>query len=116
MTAGQTDVGGTQAPLIRIAQTAVDPAQLDGYRAASREIVAASVAEEPGVLAFYAVEPKDDPGQVMVIEVYRDEAAYRAHLEAPHFRKYKAAVAGMVTSLRLIETVPIAFGAKSIGD
>ena len=48
----------------------------------------------------------------LVIEGYADQAAYEAHLATPHFLKYKAETAGMVKSLRLIETDPIALRAK----
>jgi quinol monooxygenase YgiN len=47
-----------------------------------------------------------------VFEVYRDAAAYRAHLEAPHFKKYKATTETMVRSLKLVPVVPIVLGAK----
>jgi quinol monooxygenase YgiN len=48
-----------------------------------------------------------------VIECYADQAAYEAHLTTPHFLKYKTQTTNMVRSLRLIETEPIALGAKS---
>jgi hypothetical protein len=34
------------------------------------------------------------------------------HLEAPHFKKYKAVTEKMVTSLKLVQTTPIILGAK----
>jgi quinol monooxygenase YgiN len=34
------------------------------------------------------------------------------HLETPHFKKYKNTTKGMVKSLELIETVPIALETK----
>jgi quinol monooxygenase YgiN len=48
----------------------------------------------------------------MVFEIYRDEDAYRSHLETAHFRKYKATTEKMVRSPKLIRTTPIAFGTK----
>jgi len=44
--------------------------------------------------------------------MHADMAAYRAHLETVHFRKYKAATQDMVKSLTLRDTVPILLGAK----
>ncbi len=38
--------------------------------------------------------------------------AYKAHLEAPHFKKYKATTEKMVKSLKLVRTTPIMLGAK----
>ena len=68
---------------------------------------------EPGVLALYAVSEKDNPTNIMVFEIYADENAYRAHLETPHFKKYKTNTLEMVKSLELVETVPILVGAKA---
>ena len=100
-------------PYVRVAEIHIDSAQTEAYRAALREEIEASVRLEPGVLALQAVSDKDDPARVTVFESYADESAYKAHLETPHFLKYKAAVASMVTSLKLTETVPIALGAKA---
>lgn len=48
-----------------------------------------------------------------MFEMYTDEAAYKAHLETSHFKKYKATTQQMVKSLKLIETTPILLGAKT---
>jgi quinol monooxygenase YgiN len=64
------------------------------------------------VLALYAVSEKDNPARVRVFEIYRDLDAYRSHLETTHFKKYKATVEQMVRSLKLVQTTPIAFGAR----
>lgn len=102
-----------KTPYVRVAEIGIDPAQADVYRAALREEIEAAVRLEPGVLALQAVSDKDDPARIIVFEIYADEAAYAAHLETPHFRTYKTAVEGVVTSLKLTETVPIALAAKA---
>ena len=48
-----------------------------------------------------------------MFEVYRDREAYLAHLQAPHFLKYKATVEKMVKSLKLIPVEPVMLGAKA---
>jgi len=73
----------------------------------------AAIRNEPGVLALYAVSEKDYPTHVRVFEVYRDRSGYEAHLRSDHFKKYKATTETMVTSLRLVQAVPIMLGAKS---
>jgi quinol monooxygenase YgiN len=55
---------------------------------------------------------KGQPNQVRIFETYKDEAAYESHLQAPHFKKYKAETQGMVKFLKLIETEPILLGRK----
>jgi quinol monooxygenase YgiN len=101
-----------QRRYVQIAEIEVDPAQIENYRAAVNEQIEAAIRTEPGVLVLYAVTERDDATRVRVFEVYRDAAAYRAHLEAPHFKKYKATTETMVRSLKLVPVVPIALGAK----
>jgi quinol monooxygenase YgiN len=100
-------------PLVRIAEIEIDPAQLDAYTTALKEEISTSIRLEPGVLTLYAVSIKDHPNQIRLFEHYADQAAYEAHLQSKHFRKYKSGTQGMVRSLKLIETRPILLGAKT---
>lgn len=102
-------------PIVRIAELDIDPAELDAYKALLREEIDASVRSEPGVLSLNAVSVKDNPAQIRILEIYADQAAYEAHLKTPHFLKYKNGTAGMVRSLKLIETDPILLRSKSAG-
>src|SRR5918993_4719374 len=102
-----------QDRMVRLAELEIDPAQLDNYKAALKEEIEASIRLEPGVLTLFAVSVKDRPTQIRIFETYADVAAYQAHLETPHFRKYKTGTQHMVKSLTLVETVPILLGAKT---
>jgi len=102
-----------QSPVVRLAELHIDPGQLEEYKAALREEIEASIRLEPGVLTLYALSVKGDPAQIRIFEMYADAAAYEAHLQTPHFRKYKTGTQGMVKSLVLIETDPILLGAKT---
>lgn len=99
-------------PLVRLAELEIDPAQLQPYTAALKEEIETSIRVEPGVLTLYAVAVKGHPEQIRLFEMYASEDAYRAHLDTPHFKKYKASTAGMVKSLRLVETDPVLLGTK----
>ena len=99
-------------PLVRIAELEIDPDQIEAYKQALSDEMATSVHDEPGVLSLYAVSVKDHPNQIRIFETYRDQAGYEAHLQSPHFRKYKDATKGMVKSLKLIETEPILLAGK----
>ncbi len=101
-------------PMVRIAELEIDPAHLEAYKAALKEEIAASIRVEPGVLSLYAVSVRDHPTQIRIFETYADQAAYEAHLQTFHFRKYKSETQGMVKSLQLIETDPILLGAKTV--
>jgi quinol monooxygenase YgiN len=98
--------------IVRLAELEIDPMQVEQYKAALREEIAASIRLEPGVLTLYAVSVKDHPDQIRLFEMYASQAAYEAHLQTPHFKKYKARTQGMVRSLKLIETEPILLGSK----
>jgi len=102
-------------PIVRIAELHIDPAQLDAYKAYLTDEIEESVRLESGVLSLSAVAVKGDPAQIRIFEVYADQAAYEAHLKAPHFLRYKNGTAGMVRSLKLIDTDPIMLGAKGTG-
>jgi autoinducer 2-degrading protein len=43
---------------------------------------------EPGCLQFDVLVDPKDPAKLMLYEVYKDEAAFEAHQQAPHFKRY----------------------------
>ena len=104
-----------QNRIVRIAELEIDPAQLEPYKAALKEEIETSIRVESGVLTLYAVSVKDHSNQIRLFEIYSDAAAYQAHLQSAHFRKYKALTQPMVRSLTLIETEPILLGSESKG-
>lgn len=98
---------------VRVAELEIDVAQADAFAAAIREVGQASVRSEDGCLALYAVAEKQDPGRVRVLEIYRDPAAYQAHLLTPHFKKFRTATDAMVKSRRLIDATPLSLATKA---
>jgi quinol monooxygenase YgiN len=98
--------------IVRLADLEIYPDQLDAYKAALKEEISTSIRVEPGVLTLYAVSVKDHPEQIRLFETYRNAAAYQAHLQSPHFKKYKEQTKQMVKSLTLLETDPILLGSK----
>ena len=98
---------------VRIADIEIDPAQRDAYKAAIMEEIEISVQAEAGVLALSAVSDQENPAHITVFEIYANPAAYEAHLQTPHFLKYKSATQGMVKSLKLREMSPIALAGKA---
>ena len=98
---------------VRVAEIDVDPAQREAFIAAVKEEMEESVRVEPGVLAIYAVAEKDAPSRLRFFEIYASEAAYDAHLDSPHFRKYRMTTEPMIRSRVLTETVPIQLSSKT---
>jgi quinol monooxygenase YgiN len=99
--------------MVRLAELEIDPAELANYLAFLREEIEASVAVEPGVIMLHAVQLREAPHLVRLLEVYASREVYEAHIGSPHFLKYKSATAEMVRTLRLIDVDPIALAAKA---
>ena len=98
--------------VVRLAELTIDRAQLEAYRAELKKEIETSIRVEPGVLRLYAVSVKGHPDQIRIFEIYRDDAAYHAHLQTPHFKRYKSMTQGMVKNLTLVETEPVVLGSK----
>ncbi|MBE9585432.1 antibiotic biosynthesis monooxygenase [Mucilaginibacter sp. JRF] len=99
----QSAIAQQKQQMVRLAKIQVDPAQLKQYNAALNEQMATAVKLEPGVLTYYAVADKKQPSHITILEVYADSAAYKAHIETPHFKKYKKTVEHMVKGLELVD-------------
>jgi quinol monooxygenase YgiN len=102
-----------KSQVIHLAKLRIDSSQLKPYLAALKEEIETSVRIEPGVLTLYATSEKDNPTHIIVFEIYSNTEAYKAHLESPHFRKYKSSTKEMVKSLELVDLDPVILGAKS---
>jgi len=98
--------------MVRLAKLVIDSIQLEKYKASLKEEIEASVQLEPGVLTLYAVAEKNNPTHITILEIYADTVSYKAHLQTPHFIKYKNGTKDMVKSLELVETIPLVPGMK----
>jgi autoinducer 2-degrading protein len=45
--------------------------------------------DEPGCLRFDVLVDEKDPNVIYFYEVYKDQAAFQAHTQAPHFTQYR---------------------------
>ena len=59
----------------------------------------ARLKNEPGTLQFEVLLPKDDDTKVFSFELYRDAAAFEAHLHGPSLAQLLKETAGMVMGL-----------------
>jgi len=101
-----------QGQMVRLAKLVIDSTHLESYKAFLKEEIETSVRVEKGVLTLYAVSEKDKPTHITILEIYADIDAYKAHIQTPHFIKYKNGTKEMVKSLGLVESVPIVPGMK----
>jgi len=91
----------------------VVPDQIDKFLAALKENAAASV-EEPGCRQLDIAVAQNDPNHVYVFEVYDNAAAAQAHTETEHFKKYKAATAGLTTKREAKIYLSVAMNVKGL--
>lgn len=89
--------------LVRISEIEIHPEYLDRYNAILKEEAETSVNIEPGVIAIYPMQQKNDPTQIRIVEIYANQDAYQSHLQTPHFQFYKTGTLKMVKSLKLID-------------
>ena len=89
--------------IIRLSRIEVYPKYLDEYLKFAIEVGEISLINEPGVLTMYAVQQKDNPCIVTILETYSSEEAYRSHIASDHFQKYKRGTLHMVKHLGLID-------------
>jgi quinol monooxygenase YgiN len=85
---------------------------LEDFKNAVAEEMRRSIAVEPGVLAIYCVADRDAANRLRFFEIYASDAAYAAHRESPHFKKYIDVTKAMVRSKRLLEVDPVLLAKK----
>ena len=78
---------------------AVVPDQLQGFLAATEENAVASRMES-GVVRFDVLSDRTDPNHVVLVEIYRDEAAAAAHKDTAHYQRWRETVAPMMARPR----------------
>ena len=98
----------TNALQVRIAEIEVNEGYLEEYLAAAHNVGTKSVESEPGVICIFPMQVKDSPNTIRILEIYRNDEAYQAHLQTPHFLEYKQGTLHMVKSLQLVATEPLA--------
>ena len=56
---------------------------------------------EPGIARFDVAQQTEDPTRFVLVEVYRDEEAAKAHKETAHYAKWREIVATMMSAPRV---------------
>ena len=111
-TAGQRAAAQSAPTFINAVDLDIVPAEMDKYLVAIKENGAATV-KEPGCRQFDILVLASNPNHVFLYEVYDNEAAYKAHRETDHFKKYAAATANMVSKREVRPMTPIALNSKA---
>ena len=71
----------------------VKPEMREKFLAAAQDDSTCSLRDEPGCLRFDVLQDNADPNRFFFYEVYRDEAAFKAHQASAHYPRWRAAAA-----------------------
>ena len=69
----------------------IKPEQRDRFLEVIEDDSICSVRDEPGCLRFEVLQDRSDPDTYYFFESYKDEGAFQAHAETPHFLRWRAA-------------------------
>ncbi len=70
----------------------VQPERVDDFKKASLGDAQGATRDEPGCFRFDMHQSAEVESRFHLHEVYRDEDAFKAHLETPHFKIWKETV------------------------
>jgi autoinducer 2-degrading protein len=90
----------TNSLLVVHVDIAVVPDQVDPFLDATEANATAS-RQEPGILRFDVLTDRTDPSHVVLVEIYRDDAAAAAHKETQHYATWRDTVAPMMARPRV---------------
>lgn len=90
--------------IIRISEIEVYPEYLDEYLIFAKEVAKVSIEKEDGVISIYPMMVIKNSNQIRILEIYKNEEAYKNHIASAHFQKYKQGTISMVKSLDLVDT------------
>lgn len=75
-------------PVFNIFELGVQADKAAAYDAVGENNITRSIADEPGTLSMVSVKDKENPNLAYMIEIYADDAAYRAHLASPQYKAF----------------------------
>lgn len=93
--------------IVRISEIEVHPEHLEAYLRHAKEVAEESVKHEKDVISIYPMSVIGNNAQIRILEIYRNEEAYKKHIASLHFRKYKESTLHMVKHLELVDTAQI---------
>jgi len=90
--------------IVRISEVEVYPEYLGEYLEYAKEVAKESVKNEKDVVSIYPMAVIKDNTQIRILEIYKNQDAYKNHIASPHFKKYKEGTLHMVKNLDLVDT------------
>ncbi|MEK9658325.1 MAG: putative quinol monooxygenase [Chloroflexota bacterium] len=104
--------------IVLVVSVQVKPGRRDEFIEVIREDAENTTMREDGNFQFNVVQDNADPDHFFLYEVYRDQAAFEAHRQMPHFLKYRKATENIYVSepVRTIGTNLYPSDADWLGD
>ena len=93
--------------IVRISEIEVYPQYLDEYLNFAKDVAEESVKNEQNVISIYPMSVIKNNSQIRILEIYRNQEAYKNHINSSHFKKYKEGTLHMVKTLDLVDTYQI---------
>lgn len=90
--------------IIRISEIEVYPEYLEEYLEYAKEVALMSVKNEKDVVSIYPMQVIKNNNLIRILEIYKNQDAYKKHIASPHFKKYKEGTVHMVKHLELVDT------------
>lgn len=88
---------------IIVAQLQIDPQYFDAYLKLAKGHAARSLELDPGCEQFDVMVAEEPKNMLVLYEVYKDEASFQGHANAPRMVEYRAATKGMVLDRKLFK-------------
>lgn len=70
----------------------IQPEHREAFLESMLDDARGSVNDEPGCFRFDVLQDPQDPNKIYLYEIYRDRAAFEAHLQAPHLIRWRDTV------------------------
>lgn len=89
--------------IVRISEIEVFPEYFEDYLTFAMDVAEISVQDEDGVVSIYPMMQIRNKNQIRILEIYKNEDAYKKHIASKHFQTYKQETLHMVKSLDLVD-------------
>lgn len=81
-----------------IVEFEIKPGSIDKFNELIAENARESVKNEPGCLQFDVLQDEANANRIVLYEIYKDTAAFDAHREMAHVKKFFGAAKEMIAS------------------
>jgi autoinducer 2-degrading protein len=84
-----------------VAYLTAKPGLEDKFKEAMVAQAQRCLANEPGCLQFDVVQDPKSPTRFVMLEVYKDDAAIKAHQDSQHFKDFRPVVGDLVADRKI---------------